>query len=109
MAIAVAQRGESWVATYAMGGRSLTLALTFSAAPCGDAEVVVEKTGQASPFFSQSRIVAEAVQGVEQALAEARVRRWIKRMEMRDCDAPAPAQAMYLGCAIARAALAGDG
>ena len=107
MRLSVERRGEVWTATHAMRGRTLALGLAFSVVPA-KAKVVVTATGAESPFFSRSRIVAEAVQGVEQALAEARVRWWLSRIEMRDSDAPAPAQAMYLACAITRAALAAD-
>ncbi len=106
MTITVERRGESWTATHAMGGRTLTMGLTFAIVPVDGADVMVEKTGAASPFFSQSRIVAECMQGVGQALAEARVQWWVKKIDLRDSDAAAPAQAMYLACAIARAALA---
>ncbi|MBA3847528.1 MAG: hypothetical protein H0X45_12910 [Planctomycetes bacterium] len=109
MTIAVAHQDGRWYASHSMGGRTLSMGLTFAAEPVAGAEVVVEKTGAESPFFSQSRVVAECMQGVGQALAEARVQRWVARIDLRDSDAAAPAQAMYLACAITRKAIASGG
>ncbi len=107
--ITVAHQDGRWYVGHSMGGRTLSMGLTFSSEPVAGAEVVVEKTGAESPFFSQSRVVAECMQGVGQALAEVRMQRWVKRIDLRDSDAAAPAQAMYLACAITRKAIAGGG